>query len=51
VELVLLRRNIDCLIERGPSKIGPFLFTKMIGNMAAGQAAIFLEQKDILQIL
>lgn len=33
------------LIERGPSKIGPFFITKMIGNMASGQAAIFLGAK------
>ena len=33
------------LIERGPSKIGPFFITRMIGNMASGQAAIFLGAK------
>lgn len=33
------------LIEQGPSKIGPFFITKMIGNMASGQAAIFLGAK------
>ena len=33
------------LIERGPSKIGTFFITKMIGNMASGQAAIFLGAK------
>ena len=33
------------LIERGPSKIGPFFITKTIGNMASGQAAIFLGAK------
>lgn len=30
------------LLERGPSKVGPFFITKLIGNMVAGQVAIFL---------
>lgn len=38
-------KEYKILLDRGPSKIGPYFITKLIGNMASAQAAIFLGAK------
>ena len=43
--IITLSEQIQVLVERGPSRISPFLVPMMISNMAAGQTSILVGAK------
>jgi len=43
--IITLSEQVQVLVERGPSRISPFLVPMMISNMAAGQTSILVGAK------